>query len=78
MTTTRITNSTHDTTADPPSEHRPLRPKGPNQSQIETQNHPEIKSQIKIKSSTHLGITISWGGPAAVASGPESAGGARC
>ena len=72
--TPNITHDTHDIQPDLASEqqHRTQ------ERQIKYQNQPEIKSQTKIQNRSHLGITISWGGPAAGAAGPESTGGARC
>ena len=84
--TPNITNDTHDTRPDLESEpqHRIQEPKNESQneprieSQNEAKNEAQNKSQTKINYRAHLGITISWGGPAAVAAGPESTGGARC
>ena len=73
-----VTNDTHDTRPDLASEpqHRTEEP------QNKSQNHPKIKSQIKIKNRSHLGITIRWGGPVAAAPGEMVAaatfGGGRC
>lgn len=74
-----VTNATHGTTPEPPSEQEHRRTKNQNQSHIKSQrNQPEITSRTKIQSSTHLGITISWFGPSAGAAGPACTGGVRC
>jgi hypothetical protein len=52
--------------------------KNEEQSKNKTQNESKNKTRTKIKSGTHLGITISWVGPVAVATGPDSPGGASC
>jgi hypothetical protein len=76
--TRNVTNDTHDKQPDLASEPQ----LEAHQAQNESQNHPKIKSQIKIKNRSHLGITIRWGGPGAAAPGwmvaAATIGGGRC
>lgn len=62
-------------TADPCANYIETAPPSP---RTDSQNKSKIKNRTKIKNRSHLGITIRWGGPAAVAAGPKGTGGARC